>query len=283
MAGLLATKWIAAKNAAVKEDFRLVLWNQNFEGVLDKLEAKIEDASENPKPTDQDIAEMKKLFTAYQAAGKDYIQKIVAANKTNPNGGKSWFVLHEGIYKIDLLLTDMLRNDSHMKGPWPKLTGFVAKTDFKMTVEQPAPNPQLAAESLDEYNTQGFFSLAEKVKSAVTSADKAKALLTGLNTCLPHNRKLVDSLKGHANIMSQLVSLFENQIKPAALNAQTLQSAKTTLDKIKAEGKTFLSALPPQATPFVKVLTGLLQGLEQELASAKPNRPATPAPSSKPK
>ena len=77
MPGLLATKWITAKNAAAKNGPRLVSGNQNLEAVLDKLEDKIDDASENAKPSDKDVADMKQAFNAYQAAGKDHLKKII--------------------------------------------------------------------------------------------------------------------------------------------------------------------------------------------------------------
>ena len=276
MPGLLATKWIAAKNAAAKEDLRLVNWNQNLEVVLDKLEDKIEDASENAKPSEKDIADMKQAFTAYQSAGKDYLKKIIEANTKYPHAGKSWLVFHEGLYKIDQLLTDMLRQDSNMKGPWPKLAGFIDKANFKVApVEQPAANPKLAKETLSDYNTEGFTRLAAKMQSAGGPAEQAKSLLPGLNTCLPHNRTLVDAIKGHINAIAQLVPLFETQVNPASLNTT---NAKATLEKIKVEWKNLLVALPPQATPFVKAFLPLLQTLEQQLATAKPSRPTTPAP-----
>lgn len=278
MAGLLATKWTAAKNAAVKEDFRLVNWNQNFETLLDNIEEKIEDASENANPSAQDIAEMKQAFTLYQAAGKDYIKKIIEANTKHPQGGKSWLVLHEGLYNIDKLLWEMLKKDSNMQGPWPRLTGFVDKSAFKVTVEQPPENPKLAKQTLSEYNTEGFTRLAAKMHSAGGPAEQAKSLLPGLGTCLPTNHAPVDAMKGHVNVISQLVALFENQIKPATLTAANANNPKTTLDKIKAEWKLLLGVLPTEATPFVKVFLTFIQALEHQLATAKPARPATAAP-----
>jgi hypothetical protein len=272
--GLLATKWIAAKNAAAKEDFRLVNWNQNFETVLDKIEDRIEDASENKKPSDKEVADMKQCFTAYQSAAKDYLKKIISANTQHPHSGKSWLVLHEGLFKIDALLLEMLRNDSNMKGPWPKLTGFIDKAIFKVTVEQPPANPALAKATLNDYNTEGFTRLAAKMQSAAGPAERAKAMLTGINTCLPQNRTLVDEMKIPANAIAQLVPLFENQINPATLNAQNVQNARATLDRIKAEWQKLLATLPTQATPFVKTFLALLQGLDQQMATAKPNRPA---------
>jgi hypothetical protein len=278
MAGLLATKWIAAKNAAAKDDLRLINWNQNLEAVLDKLEDKIDDASENAKPSDKDIADMKQAFTAYQTAGKDYVKKIVEANTKYPHAGKSWLVFHEGLYKIDQLLTDMLRKDSNMKGPWPKLTGFIDKANFKVQpVVQPPANPKLAKETLSDYNAEGFARLAAKMQSAGGPAEQAKSLLPGLNTCLPHNRTLVDAIKGHINVIAQLVPVFETQINPASLNTA---NAKAALERIKGEWKSLLVALPPQATPFVKTFLTFLQSLEQQLATAKPARPATAAPPS---
>src|SRR5262245_39475702 len=131
MPGLLATKWITAKTTA-KEHLGLVNWNQGFEALLEKLEDKIDDASENKQPAAKDIAEMKQAFTAYQTAGKDYLKKIVEANTKHPHAGKSWLVFHEAIYKIDQLVVDMLKKDSHMAGPWPKLTGFIDKSQFKL-------------------------------------------------------------------------------------------------------------------------------------------------------
>jgi hypothetical protein len=284
MAGLLATKWVASKNAAAKEDFRLINWNQSFENVLDKIEDKIEDASENPKPSDKEVADMKQCFTSYQNAAKDYLKKIIAANTQHPASGKSWLVLHEGLLKIDLLLLEMLRKDSNMKGPWPKLPGFVDKSNFKVTVEQPPPNPALAKASLSDYNTEGFTRLAAKVQGAGGPAERAKAMSMGINTCLPHNRALVDAMKTPANAIAQLVPMFEKQINPATLNAQNVQNAKATLDQIKAEWQKLLASLPTQATPFVKTFLALVQTLDQQMASARPARPAAPpTPANNPK
>jgi hypothetical protein len=284
MAGLLATKWVASKNTAAKEDFRLINWNQSFENVLDKLEDKIEDASENAKPSDKEITDMKQCFTTYQNAAKDYVKKIVAANTQHPHSGKSWLVLHEGLVKIDFLLLEMLRKDSNMKGPWPKLPGFADKSIFKVTVEQPPPNPALAKETINDYNTEGFTRLAAKMQGGGGPGERAKAMVTGINTCLPHNRTLVDLMKVPANAIAQLVPIFENQINPATLTAQNVQNAKATLDHIKSEWQKLLATLPTQATPFVKVCLALVQTLEQQMASAKPARPAAPPnPASKPK
>jgi hypothetical protein len=112
------------------------------------------------------------------------------------------------------------------------------------------------------------------MQNAGGPAEQAKAVLTGINTCLPHNRTLVEAMKVPANAIAQLVPLFENQINPATLNGQNVQNARATLDGIKTEWQKLLATLPTQATPFVRTFLTLLQRLEQQMATARPNRPA---------
>jgi hypothetical protein len=91
-------------------------------------------------------------------------------------------------------------------------------------------------------------------------------------------------MKVPANAIAQLAPMFENQINPATLNAQNVQNAKATLDRIKAEWQKLLATLPTQATPFVKTCLALIQTLDQQMASARPARPAAPPnPANKPK
>lgn len=277
----LSTNWKTAKNVVPAEDRRLIIWSQNLEAVLDNLEEKIEDASENKTPSDKDNNDMKAIVTGYQAAVADYLKKIVEANKLNPGSGKSWFIYHQALQKIDDLVYLMLKEDTKLKGPWTRSKGFVDKSVFKLApVEQPPPNPKAAAENLEEYNKQGFASLVGKMQGQSNPADQAKALDLGLKTCFAHNKTLIDTLKYPTGAISQLVAQFEVLIKAKPLN---VSKGAAMLKQIQDENAKLVKALPSQGKVLVPVLSKLMDALEKQWDALKPARPTSAAPINKPK
>jgi hypothetical protein len=278
---VLSTHWKTAKNVVPAEDRRLILWNKNLEEILDKLEEKIEDASELKTPTDKDNNDMKTAVTGYQAAVADYLKKIVEANKLNPGSGKSWLIYHQALQKIDDLVYAMLKQDTKLKGPWTRAKGFVDKSLFKSApVEQPPSNPKLATETGDEYYKQGFQSYLEKLQSAYSAADRAKALYPGLKTCFPHAKKVVELLQHPANTITQLVPRFEQVLAAKPLN---VASGAALLKQIQDEIKKFIAALPAQGHALIPVMNQLAHALDQEWDAMKPARPTSAAPTQKPK
>ena len=277
----LSTTWKTAKNVVPAEDRRLIIWNKNLEAVLDNLEEKIDDASEIKVPTDKDNNDMKALVAGYQTAVSDYLAKIREANKLNPALGKSWLIYHQSLQKIDDLVLRMLREDTKLKGPWTRTKGFVDKSVFKIgPVEQPPPNPQGAAENLDDYNTHGFESLVAKLKAQGNVSDQGKYLYKGLQTCLPHNKKLIESLQHPANAVSQLVQQFEQLITVKPLN---VSKGAAMLKQIQDENTKLIKLLPPQGKILEPVLKKLVDALDKQWDALKPARPNTPAPATKPR
>jgi hypothetical protein len=246
MASMLHTKWTTAKNAAAPEDLKRCSFNKGLGPVLEKLDKKIDDASEKDGATGKAAAELQSLFKNYQVIAKDYLQQILKANQKYPTSGRSWLVLHEGLEKVDMLLVDMLKQDAKVQGT-KRLSGFASKSDFQSAPPaQPPANEELSGAALVDYNTEGFKRLVAKVKGGGNAAGRANALLVGIKTCLPHNRTLSGALSQHANAFNQQVAQFET-----ALAASDLTKANTLLQGAAASGKAMAAAVPAEVAPDV--------------------------------
>lgn len=261
MPSMLHIKWTTAKKAAAPDDLKRCNFNKDLGSVLEKLDKRIDAASENDKPPAKDVAEMTKLFTSYQSIANDYLQQILKANQKYPGSGKSWLVLHEGLRKTDEMLVLMLKDDSNMKGPWKRISGFVTASDFQSApVAQPPANPQLTADSLKQYNADGFKRLVDKMSSAGSSTEQAKAFYVGLNTCLPHNKTLVNAVKNSANAIGQLATQFDQFLAKA-----DFKNAQNRAEAFEAEAKKVAAAVPAEGKALVQLLDALAADLKTRL------------------
>ena len=155
--------------------------------------------------------------------------------------------------------------DLGVKCAWVK--GWASNSDFDRmaNVQQPpARDAKAADEDSADYRKQGFAALLDKVDRAPKgdALAFAKALDTGLATCLPHARDLVKKLRGFSAALVQTVQGFEAEMKVAKPDPN---KAKALVKQSSDIVKNLVTAMPPEGKAVGNATVNALIGMSNRL------------------
>jgi hypothetical protein len=260
---LFRTQWSTAKAQVAPAALKRCDFNKGLGPMLDQIEKKWDAVADaNPVPA-KSLAELEALVKKFQATAKNYQQQVIQANKDDPNNGPGWLALHGALNKID---DGMVQDMKELGVKCAKLSGWASKSDFDRMAGkvQPAADPEAAQGASAEYRTQGFKSLLGKLGQAPKgdALAFAKALDTGIGTCLPHARDLVKQLHGFSGALLTTVQGYEAQMKAPKPD---LKQATASVEGAAKIVKALLGALPPEGKPIGPPVLAALKSMNDGL------------------
>ena len=258
---LFHTQWTSAKATVPPQALKRCEFNKGLGPLLDTLEKKWDAAADqNPVPA-KVLADLKAQVDKFQKVTKAYQAKVIQANKDDPGNGPGWFALHEALRKID---DGVVQDMKELGVTCARTKGWVSKDDFDRSAGKIGPGDGTPADST-EYRKRGFAALTNKIKNAGNDPVAfSKALDSGLGTCLPHSRDLVNTLRQYSGA---LVTTSQNYRRHVTADPPEVNPARADVAQVKQIVTALTAAMPAEGQPVTARVVAMTARMEQALPS----------------